>query len=202
MQRSRFLGFAVILLVSWCAGNLAGLHHADVASAQAAATGTPLPQSGQAYITNTFEEAVNVRVGPSTTTYPFPCGALPVGATAVAVGTTPAREWVQIQFPECPGGLGWVYAEYVTLTGSLHVVESPPTPTPLASATFDPTLVAAFQVEPTVTRLPTFTPPPPIVRPNFTEATPPVGGLPAGAVILAAAVVGGIVLAMSFVGRR
>ena len=172
------------------------------ASAQAAATETPLSAPNQAYITNTFEEAINIRVGPSTITYPIPCGALPVGGNAPALGATPAREWVQIQFADCPGGVGWVYAANVTLTGSLRVVESPPTPAPLATATFDPTLVAAFQTEPTVTRLPTFTPPPPITMPTFSSASGTRGGLPAGATILGIALLGGLVLMLSFVGRR
>jgi hypothetical protein len=156
----------------------------------------------QAYITNTFEEAINVRVGPSTINYPDPCGALPVGANAAALGTTPAHEWVQIQFDGCPGGVGWVYAANVTLTGALREIEPPSTPMPLATSTFDPTLVAAFQTEPTATRLATFTPPPPLVRPTFAEATGPVGNFPAGAAILAAALIGGLVLAASFMGRR
>jgi len=98
--------------------------------------------------------------------------------------------------------VGWVYAANVTLTGALHIVESPPTLTPLATATFDPTLLAAFQSEPTATRLPTFTPPPPLVRPTFTEAVRPRGDFPTGAVILVAALLGGLVLAVSFVSRR
>ena len=161
-----------------------------------AATDTPLAPPNAAYITNTFEEAINVRPGPSTTLYSIPCGLLPVGANATALGTTPAHEWVQIQYPDCPGGVGWVYAANVTLTGALHVVEAPPTPAPLATATFDPTLVAAFQVEPTVTRLPTFTPPPPAVWPTFTDTSRPRTGLPAGAAILGVALLGGLVLAI------
>ncbi|MFH1184208.1 MAG: hypothetical protein V1755_04105 [Chloroflexota bacterium] len=202
MRASQGSYIAMAILAGLCAGALLGVQPPGGASAQAPATDTALPGIDQAYITNTFEEAVNVRAGPSTITFPIPCGSLPVGATTVALGTTPARAWVQIEFPECPGGVGWVYAEYVMLTGSVREVESPPTSTPLASATFDPTLVAAFQVEPTVTRLPTFTPPPPLVRPTFTEAERPRGDFPTGAAIMAAALLGGLVLAVSFIFRR
>jgi len=202
MKPSRGFQLALLALTAWCVGIVFGAGAPGSASAQAAATNTGLPVIDQAYITNTFEEAINVRVGPSTTTYPIPCGSLPVGASAVALGTTPAHEWVQIQFPECPAGVGWVYAANVTLTGALREVEPPATPTPLATATFDPTLVAAFQLQPTVTRLPTFTPPPPLAHPTFAESARPKGDFPAGAAILALGLIGGIVLAISFVSRR
>ena len=126
----------------------------QIALAQAEGTSTTLPAVDQAYVTNTFEEAINVRVGPSTITYPVPCGALPVGASAAALGTTPAHEWVQIQFDGCPGGLGWVYAANVTVTGAIREIEPPPTPVPLATSTFDPTLAAAFRTEDVVMVLP------------------------------------------------
>jgi uncharacterized protein YraI len=191
-----------LLMGLWSAAVLFGPQFPDAVLAQTELTSTMLPALDQAYVTNTFEEAINVRVGPSTITYPVPCGALPVGASAPALGTTPAHEWVQIQFESCPGGVGWVYAANVTLTGAIREIEAPPTPMALATSTFDPTLVAAFQTEPTATRLATFTPPPPLVRPTFAEATGPVGKFPAGAVILAAALIGGLVLAASFMRRR
>ena len=172
--------------------------------AQAAATDTPDAGGSQAYITNTFEgePAINVRTGPSTITFPFPCGSLPLGGTAPALGASPGHDWVQIAFPGCPGGVGWVYAANVTLTGSLHVVEPPPTPTPLATATIDPTLQAQFEAEPTETRLPTFTPPPPLQVPTFVPEGESRAGLPTAVTILAIVLLGGIVLAASFLGRR
>jgi uncharacterized protein YraI len=202
MRQLRHSHFILLSLLAGIASALLSTEAPRLASAQAAATDTALPGTDQAYITNTFEEAINVRLGPSTTTYPLPCGSLPVGASAPALGATPAREWVQIQFPDCPGGVGWVYAANVTLTGTLRVVESPPTPMPLATSTFDPTLVAAFQTEPTVTRLPTFTPAPPLALPTFAEAPRPGGGFPVGALILATALIGSLVLTVSLIGRR
>jgi hypothetical protein len=201
MQRLRLVyGIALIVAASYVAA-LAGINSSGSAAAQAAATNTPQP--GTAYITNIYsdEPFINVRVGPNTATYSV-CGTLPYGATAIALGTTPANVWVKIEHPDCPGGVGWVYAAYLALTGALRVVEPPPTPTPLATATFDPTLVAAFHVEPTVTRLPTFTPPPPLARPTFADAPVTRAGLPAGAAILGVAALGSLVLAVSFVSRR
>jgi uncharacterized protein YraI len=201
MRRYRVpYGILLMIAASYLAVCI-GLELPGAALAQAAVTDTPLV--GGAYITNTYsdEPAINVRIGPNTATYEV-CGSLPYGATAVARGTTPAHVWVQIEQPDCPGGVGWVYAAYVTLTGALREVEPPPTPTPLATATFDPTLVAAFHTEPTVTRLPTFTPPPPMAWPTFTDISRPRGGLSAGATILGVAVLGGLVLAISFVARR
>jgi len=193
---------ALLLLALLIWTMVARLGQSRSAHAQAIATDTGLPAPAQAYVTNTFEEAINVRVGPSTIAHPVPCGALPVGATAEALGTTPAHEWVQIRFPECPGGVGWVYAINVTLTGALRVVESPPTPTPLTTATFDPTLVAAFSVEPTATRLPTFTPPPPLEIPTFAQASRPMARFASGPVILLAGAIGVLGLVASLVGRR
>ncbi|HET6846245.1 MAG TPA: SH3 domain-containing protein [Anaerolineales bacterium] len=195
-----YYGIALILVASYLA-LLLGIPGIPRAHAQTAATDTAQP--GGAYVTNTYsdEPFVNVRVGPNTASYSV-CGNLAYGATAPALGTTPANVWVQIQHPDCPGGVGWVYAAFVSLTGTLRVVEPPPTPTPLATATFDPTLVAAFHVEPTVTRLPTFTPPPPAAWPTFTDTSKPRTGLPVGATILGIAALGGLVLAISLVSRR
>ena len=55
---------------------------------------------------------------------------LMAGATAPALGTSPAHEWIEISFPTCPGGVGWVYAANVQVSGALHPVELPPTPAP------------------------------------------------------------------------
>jgi len=130
-------------------------------------------QDPSTYITVTYSDPINVRGGPSTVYYPI-VGRLAPGETAVALGTSPGREWIQIAYPGAPGGVGWVYAIYVTVTGGeLLVVESPSTPTPEVTSTIDPTLAAAFNFQPTATRLPTFTPPPPLTVPQFTEVSTP-----------------------------
>jgi len=111
---------------------------------------------------------------PGSFDYPV-VGSLPVGGTAAAVGRSPAGEWVEIEFPEAPRGTAWVYAANVTLAPSnalLPVVEPPPTPAPLVTDTLNPTFVAAFAIVPTLTRLPTFTPPPPLAIPTYESDVP------------------------------
>ena len=130
-------------------------------------------QDPSTYITVTYSDPINVRGGPNTVDYPI-VGRLSPGDTAPALGTSPGREWVQIAYPSAPGGVGWVYAIYVSVTGGeLHVVEAPSTATPDVTSTIDPTLAAAFNFQPTATRLPTFTPPPPLTVPQFTEVSAP-----------------------------
>ena len=165
------------------------------------ATDTP-PSSGvSAYITQTYSEAINVRTGPSTVDYPT-IGKLPVGATAPALATSPHHEWIEISFPAGPGGVGWIYAANVTLTGTLQVVEPPPTQTPAATATIDPTLAAAFNIQPTATRLPTFTAAPPLTIPTYQDPVRPETGFPIGGTIMLIALVGVLILMVSYFVRR
>ena len=145
------------------------------------------------------EEGANVRSGPSSIVYPV-LGRLQPGETATAIGVSPHHEWIQIEFA---GGTGWVYTAFVTLSpGFLPVVEPPPTPNPPATATIDPTLAAAFNVVPTATRLPTFTPPPPLVIPTFSGSGGSAGGFPVGIMIGVIAMIGAAVLGASYFGRR
>jgi uncharacterized protein YraI len=133
-----------------------------------AARGNTLYQAG-IFITVTYEEQINVRSGPSTVLYDI-IGFLQPGDTAPALGLSPGQDWVKIAYPAAPGGEGWVYINLVTLSpGNLPVIEPPPTSTPLTTPTTDPTLAAAYVFEPTSTRLPTFTPAPKVVIPQFTE---------------------------------
>lgn len=111
---------------------------------------------------------INVRAGPGVE-YALVGKMLP-GQQAPALGRSPGGDWVQIAFADGPGGLAWVYAYLVDLSGSLPVVEIPATPTPRTTPTTDPTLAAQYVVDLQPTRLPTFTPPPPLVIPTFTVA--------------------------------
>ena len=160
-------------------------------------------QDPSRYVTVTYSDPINVRSGPSTVHYPI-VGRLFPGDTAIALGTSPGREWVQIAYPEAPGGVGWVYAIYVTVTGGeLLVVEAPSTPTPEVTSTIDPTLAAAFNFQPTATRLPTFTPPPPLTVPQFTEVSPPERSMVApGIFVTGLALLGTIGLIISLVLRK
>lgn len=172
-----------------------------LSAGQAGASRAVLYQAG-VIITVTYVEDINVRGGPNTVDYPI-VGRLAVGETAPALGVSPRREWVQISYPASPTGTGWVYAAYVTVSGGeLQIVEPPPTSTPPVTATIDQTLVAAFNTQPTQTRLPTFTPPPPLTVPVFTEDTPSVSTGIFGMFIVALGLIGGIGLALSFIWRR
>jgi len=172
--------------------------------AQAIAAGTATPGGPAPFITvlDVGEPAINVRSGPSTVFYPI-IGQLSIGTTATALGKSPSSTWIQISYASGPGGIGWVYAANVTLSpGFLPIIEPPPTATPLATQTIDPTLAAAFIIQPTTTRLPTFTLSAPLVIPTFSKAVSQSGGFPMGMVIVASAVVGTLVLLISLFGRR
>ena len=103
-----------------------------------------------------------------------------------------------------PGGVGWVYAIYVNVSGGeLLVVEAPSTPTPLVTTTIDATLAAAFNIQPTSSRMPTFTPPPPLTVPQFTEVSAPREALVAPGVFVVSLVLLGVTgLLVSIVLRK
>lgn len=149
-----------------------------------------------------YAEPINVRSGPSTIFYPI-IGQLQPGDVVPALGVSPGREWVQISFAGGVNGIGWIYASFVTISGGeLQIAEPPPTPTPLVSATIDPTLAAAFIVQPTQTRMPTFTPPPPLEIPQYSDAATSRSSGAAGIFILILVVIGTLGLTASFVLRK
>ncbi len=153
------------------------------------------------FVTVTYSDPINVRSGPSTLIYPV-VGRLNPGDVVPALGISHGHDWIEISFS---GGTGWVYASSVYITvsgGELQEVESPPTPLPPATYTIDPTLAAAFNTQPTPTRMPTFTPPPPLEIPHFTEEnTGRVFG-PTGVFILSLGLIGAIGLLISYVLRK
>ena len=162
-------------------------------------TGTP---SGAIAIVTMEQDQINVRSGPSTD-YPI-IGVLIAGQQVPALGRSVGGDWVQIAYPGADGGVAWVYAPLVTLEGSVRVVEPPPTPTPRTTPTIDPTLAAQFIIDIPPTRLPTFTPPGPLVIPTFPAAALPgsTGRLPMGLVITGMAVIGLFGLLISFLRGR
>lgn len=152
---------------------------------------------------NLDQEQINVRAGPSQD-YPI-VGILEQGETVPALGRSIGGDWVEIVYPVVDGGVAWVYAYLVSLSGGeLPVIVPPSTPTPRVTPTIDPTLAAQLIVEIGPTRLPTFTQPPPLEIPTYTQA-PAVsvtGGLPMGFIIIGLAVVGMFGLLISvFRGR-
>ena len=109
----------------------------------------------------------------------------------------------QILYPASPTGTGWVYSAYVTVSGGeLPVIEPPPTPTPPVTATVDLTFIAALNMQPTQTRLPTFTPPPPLTVPAFAEPAPNVATGTLGIFIVGLGLIGAVGLVISFVISR
>ncbi len=160
-------------------------------------------QTSTPVATVTYSEPINVRGGPSTVYYPI-VGRVSPGDVLPALGVSPGREWVQVAFPSAPGGVGWVYAAYVTISGGeLRVVEPPPTQTPIATATINPTFAAAFIFQPTPSRVPTFTPPPPLEVPQFTEGVlPQPNGLAPGAVVLGLIFIAAVIFLISLMLSR
>jgi hypothetical protein len=139
---------------------------------------------------DTNQEYVAIRTGPSRD-YPA-VGVLIAGQQAPALGRNTDGTWVLIAYPGVEGGQGWVYGVLVDLVGSVPFVEAPPTPTPNVTPTLNPTLEAQFVAELPPTRLPTFTPPPPLVIPAFVseQNAPVASGPPMGFVIVGLLVVG------------
>lgn len=150
----------------------------------------------------TDEPQINVRLGPSSTIYPV-VGTLLTGSTAPALGRSQGGDWIQIEFPTAPGGRGWVYSPLVQVSppGTLQVVAPPPTPVPPATATIDPTLAAQFIIEPTSTRLPTFTPPPTLSPSSFESTGANEESIPLAAIILAFGVLGAVGFVLSLFRR-
>lgn len=159
--------------------------------------------SGPMAVVNSDYDQINVRAGPSGQDYPI-VGVLVAGQKVPALGRSGGGDWVQIVYPGVETGVAWVYAYLVTVEGNLPIVEPPPTPTPRVTPTIDPTLAAQFIIEIPPTRLPTFTPPPPLIIPAFTQ--PPdvqgTGGVPMGFIIAGMGVVGLFGLIISLLRGR
>ncbi len=179
-----------IMLVSLVAGALLSARQAEAFQDVSTPTGI--------FVTVTYTDPINVRSGPSTILYPIVAQLNP-GEVVPALGISPGREWIQVTYP---GGTGWVYSSFVSISGGeLRIVEPPPTPTQVV-ATIDPTLAAVFTFQPTVTRLPTFTPPAPLEEIDMTpHATTPRTVAP-GIFILVLGLLGGLGLLLSFLLRR
>jgi uncharacterized protein YraI len=161
-------------------------------------------QATDAFITVSYGEPINVRAGPSSFDYPI-IGILPKDGTAPAIGRSPKGEWIQIEFPSGPKGVGWVYAPNVSLSSEslLPVVEPPPTATPATTPTINPTYAAALAAVPTSTRKPTFTAPPPLQLSTYVNPDPtPSGGVHTGWIIVGLGAVGLLGMAISSLRRK
>jgi len=165
-------------------------------------TGTP---AGPTIKVDPSFDTIYIYAGPSSFDYPA-IGVLLANETAPALGRARDRlEWIQIYYPGVPGSKAWVYGPYVGLSPGafLPLVDIPPTPTPISTPTINPTLEAAFIGQQTPTRLPTFTPPPPLELPSFNEPnTANTVGIPAGLLILSLGLFGFFGAVISYLRGR
>ena len=151
---------------------------------------------------------IRIYAGPSSLgEYPA-IGILLANETAPALARAKGKsDWIQIYYPGVHGSRGWVFANYVQLLppgANLETIEVPATPTPLATPTINPTLVAAFIGQQTPTRLPTFTPPPTVYLPQFTDTDPnsQATSVPTGLLILSLALFGFFGVLLSYLRGR
>ncbi len=182
-----FLGAVVLMLTMFQGTASADNPQQQPTGVIPTVTGTP---TGPLATVRSDNARINVRSGPNIF-YPE-VGILVAGQQVVAVGRTPGGDWLQIVYPGVPEGVAWIYAGLVSLgPGNLPVIEPPPTPTPRTTPTVDPTLAAQFNIQSTPTRLPTFTPPPPLSIPEFSDSGGAiVTGIPTGFLIASLAVIG------------
>lgn len=167
-------------------------------------TVTPAVDTGMYITVITDEPQINVRMGPSSSIYPI-VGTLLTGSTAPAIGRSPGGDWIQIEYAGAPNNAGWVYSPLVQVSaGTLRIVDPPPTPVQPATATIDPTLAAQFNIVPTNTRLPTFTPPPLLTIPSYSETSDinPRGSVSLAMVIISLVILGSIGFLLSLFLRR
>jgi hypothetical protein len=166
-------------------------------------TVTSTPSGAYIIVLESEQGFANLRSGPNTTGYDV-VGVLVAGQQAPALGVSAGGDWVQVVYPGVPGGVAWVYAPLVDIQGNLSIVEPPPTSTPRTTPTIDPTLASQFLIEIPPTRMPTYTPPPPLVLPTLPAEQPVTqpGRVPMGMVIIVLAAFGFLGLLISFIRGR
>lgn len=164
-------------------------------------TGTP---EGPIVIVFQNLPSVHVYAGPSIYDYPS-IGVLLANQSAPAIGRAKDREeWIQIRYLGVPGSTGWVYGSWVSLSPGalLPLIDIPSTPTPFATPTIDPLLEAAYIGQQTPTRLPTFTPPPPLDVPSFPDSGSSTRGIPMGLLIVSLGLFGFLGAVISYLRGR
>jgi hypothetical protein len=189
MSLRNFKWFAIIIIIgllivtSYTLTDVNNVHAQQPTGSIPTVTGTPKGPTAKVRIGLT-EDRVNVRSGPSIE-YPE-IGVILLGAEVPVVGRSIGGDWLVVEYPGVTGGIGWVWARYMSVTpGELAVVESPPLPEPIRTITIDPTMAAQFVTTPIATRLPTFTQPAPLVIPTYDNSTgQTLGGIPIGLIII------------------
>lgn len=150
------------------------------------------------------QDQINVRSGPG---YSYPLiGVLILGQEMPAKGKTSGGDWIMVEYPGVPDGIGWVYSAYVGIFGGdVPIVEPPPTPTPKYTPTIDPTLASMFAYTLEPTRLPTFTPGQPFSIPTYEDmSTAPIveTDVPMGLIIFVLGAVGILLGIITLTQRR
>ncbi len=166
-------------------------------------TGTPQGAIVALYLDRPQEDVYS---GPSSYLYPR-IGVLLAGQEMPAYGVSEDGNWIQIYYPGVPNSVAWVYAAYVKVVkiGLLPTLDTPPTPTPASTPIIDinPTLIAAFVTPVISTRLPTFTPPAPLIDASFADNTSSVDNrVPMGLLIFGLGFVGALGALISFLRGR
>ena len=170
MKRRRMAALGLV-----CAGLLLLFGRPAATAAPAAQVDTP---TQPAWRVEAFEFDVTVRAGACTCTDNV--GVIIPGQSSQILGRSPDNQWLQIVYLGGPDNTGWVFREFVRVTGDLSLmptVDPPPTPT------LPPTPLPVFAETPgaagTATRAagenrpPTFTAPAVGIRPTLL----PVQGL-------------------------
>ena len=191
----------MLMLLAWLGPDTPRVHAQQPTGNVPTVTGTP---SGPVVRVDQSLQTIFVYAGPGSFDYPA-IGVLLANETAPAIGRARGREdWIQIRYPGVAGSVGWVWALQVGLSPGalLPLVDVPPTPTPLATPTLPEDLVEAFIGQQTPTRLPTFTRPPAIDLPEFSDETDTQAGFPAGLLIISLALFGFLGAVISYLRGR
>ncbi len=165
-------------------------------------TGTPAGAVVALYLDENRPQE-SVYSGPSSYLYPA-VGVLLAGQEVPAYGFSEDKDWIQIYYPGVPNSVAWVYAPFVKVVkaGEMPILPAPATPTPGSTPTINPTLAAAFIDPVTPTRLPTFTPPAPLVIATFVDDVSAANRIPMGLLIFGFGFVGGLGALISFLRGR
>lgn len=203
-KRLRLTLFVVLMLagfgIAFRPSNRLAVHAQQPTGSVPTVTGTA---AGMIVAVNLDINIVNVYAGPSSYLYPT-VGVLLKGQEVPAFGISEDGNWIQIYYPGVPDAVAWIYGPYVNIKrqGPLPVLRSPATPTPLSTPTLNPTLEAAFIPPVTPTRLPTFTPPAPLIIATFLPDQSAVNRVPAGLIIFGLGFIGALGTLISFLRGR
>ncbi len=145
------------------------------------------------------QDIIGVYAGPSSDSY-AQIGILMAGESVPALGYSTDGKWIQIIYLGVPGGKGWIYTSYVSLSPgfSLPQIEAPATATPATTPTLDPTYVAAYGLTLEPTQLATFTAPGALQVPTFAAVTTAGSSIPFGLVIVGLIFIGVLGAVVSF----